>query len=186
VQLIGSVENVVAFSSTPQTTRTIGNGPRDGEKIPVDTPTTIHALLKFSSGAIISYGTSWDVKGNEHNNMELYGPKGTLYVPDPNFFAGELRLQNGDDMEMLEFADHPFAEPNDEDQANYRGAGLADMAASIRDGREHRCNDALALHVVEVMDAILKSGETGAPVAITTTCDRPAAVSADDAKSLIA
>jgi predicted dehydrogenase len=42
VQLIGPVASVSAMNSTPQTARTIGNGPRESEQVPVDTPTTIH------------------------------------------------------------------------------------------------------------------------------------------------
>ena len=45
--------------------------------------------------------------------------------------------------------------------ANYRTAGLADMALAIAEGRPHRCSMELALHAVDVMTGILKSGETG-------------------------
>ncbi len=185
VQLIGPVKRVMAMTSIPKTERTIACGPRNGEKIPVTTPTTIHALLEFESGAVISYGTSWDVKSHEHNNMELYGETGTLYVPDPNFFGGQLRLVKSADDEALISTGHPFATPNDGDNANYRGAGLADMAAAIREGRPHRCNNALAGHVVEVMGAILKSGEIGGAVNMETTCERPAPFGADDAYAIM-
>ncbi len=46
--------------------------------------------------------------------------------------------------------------------ANYRGAGLADMAQAILKKRDARCSLERMLHVVEVMTAILKSGETAA------------------------
>ena len=92
VQLIGPVRRVAALSSTPSKTRTITSKPRFGQKLKVTTPTTIQALLEFESGANISLGASWDVWSHEHNNMELYGENGTLYVPDPNFFGGSLRM----------------------------------------------------------------------------------------------
>ena len=185
VQLFGPVANVIAMSSTPRSHRTIACGPRHGEQISVKTPTTVHSILKFETGMIISYGTSWDVKSHEHNNMELYGLDGTLYVPDPNFFGGQLRLVRGDEDEALISTGHPFSKPNDGENANYRGAGLADMAAAIRDDRQHRCNNELALHVVEVMGAILQSGDSGTPIAIKSTCERPAPFSADDAFTLM-
>jgi hypothetical protein len=59
------------------------------------------------------------------------------------------------------------------------------MAAAIRDGRVHRCNDEIALHAVDVMGAILASAETGSSVAITTGCDRPAPLDAKAASALI-
>ena len=48
IQLIGPVKRVAALASIPQKERTIANGPRNGEKIPVSTPTTIHALMEFA------------------------------------------------------------------------------------------------------------------------------------------
>ena len=55
---------------------------------------------------------------------------------------------------------HPFGVPNQKHSqgmmANYRTAGLADMALAIEAGRPHRCSMELALHAVDVMTAILK------------------------------
>ncbi len=45
--------------------------------------------------------------------------------------------------------------------ANYRTAGLADMALAILEGRPHRCSLEVALHAVDVMTSILKAGESG-------------------------
>ena len=59
--------------------------------------------------------------------------------------------------------------------ANYRTVGLADMAVAIQEGRPHRCSMEMALHAVDVMTSILKSGETGKFVEMQTTCERPAA-----------
>lgn len=185
VQLIGPVKSVMALSSAPQKRRKILNGPRLGEEVPVDTPTTIHALLEFESGAIINMISSWDVWSHSHSNMELYGEKGTLYMPDPNFFGGELRLTDeGNDVELPSW-EHPFSVINDEGQANYRAAGLSDMAIAIQEGRPHRCSAEFALHVVDVMTSILASGEAKQRIEIGTTCDRPAALDAAAANELI-
>jgi hypothetical protein len=43
-----------------------------------------------------------------------------------------------------------------------------------------------ALHAVEVMTGILKSGETGKFVPMRTTCQRPAALDIKAAKGLLA
>ena len=53
---------------------------------------------------------------------------------------------------------------------------LADMAQAIGEGRAHRCSMDLALHAVDVMTGILRSGETGGFVEMTTTCARPEAL----------
>ena len=69
--------------------------------------------------------------------------------------------------------------------ANYRTAGLADMALAILEGRDARCSLERALHGVDVMISILKSGETGQFVELTTTCTQPAALGIEEAKALL-
>ncbi len=190
VQLLGPIKAVAAMTGKGRATRTISNGPRDGEEIPVDTPTNVHALLEFANGAIVTLGASWDVKAHRHANMELYGLDGSVYVPDPNFFGGEVSFATPDGVDVVEERGHPFSVNNIEDgrgtpRANYRCAGLADMAAAIDAGRPHRCSQELATHVVEVMTAILKAGEDRAWVTMTTTCERPEALSPADAQALL-
>ena len=191
VQLIGPVKRVVALTSSAQAVRTITSELRNGETIRVETPTNVHALLEFVNGATITLSVSWDVKKHRHANMELYGTKGSLFVPDPNFFGGMIEQADASG-EIAEVAawDHPFGVVNqdldkDTPRANYRTAGLADMAAAISENRPHRCALELAVHVTDVMTSILKSGEMGQFVGMTTTCERPAALGPDEARALL-
>lgn len=191
VQLLGPVARVAALAATPSTTRVIGSAARKGQSIPVETPTTIHALLEFAGGTVISFQSSWDVWQHDLEPMALYGSEGTLHLPDPNFFDGTLRLTRHAEPADLPDWDHPLGPANrvtndGRHVADYRVAGLADMAAAITEGRPHRCNDQLALHVVEVMTAILASGEEGRFVTLTTTCDRPEALAPEAASALLA
>ena len=145
INLIGPVRRVAALANTATPTRTVtAEGPRKGETIPVKTPTTIHALLEFASGAAVTLGASWDVWGHGHRPMELYGTDGAIVVPDPNWFGGKVELVGSDGKaHEVPMWDHPFAKPNDvrptASFANYRTAGLADMAQAIIEGREARC-----------------------------------------------
>jgi len=191
IQLVGPVKQVAALATIPFKERTISSKPRFGQKVPVNTPTTIHALLEFANGAAVSLNASWDVWQHGHAPMELFGDEGTIYVPDPNFFGGNVRYtQKSDPVKKLPKWDHPFAVPNQQHSqgmmANYRAAGLADMAIAIGEGRPHRCSMELALHAVDVMTGILKSGETGKFVAMKTTCERPAALGVREARALLA
>jgi hypothetical protein len=112
-------------------------------------------------------------------------------VPDPNHFGGALEQADAEGtITTVPAWDHPFGRMNwdlnkDTPCANYRTAGLADMAAGIVDNRPHRCNLELAVHVTDVMTSILKSGEMGQYVDMTTTCDRPAALGPDAARDLL-
>ncbi|ASW06795.1 Gfo/Idh/MocA family protein [Rhizobium sp. 11515TR] len=190
INLIGPVKRVGAMTSMASPTRTITSQPRNGEIIPVKTPTTIQALLEFVSGARITLTASWDVWSHRHANMELYGTEGSLYVPDPNFFGGTVEASGRDkDIKPLENWAHPFGIANQESpsgaRANYRTAGLADMAASLIDGRDARCSLDRTLHGVDVMTSILKSGEEGRFVDLSTTCTQPAALGIEEAQALL-
>jgi len=189
IQLIGPVKRVVSLTATPQKYRTITNGPRHGERVPVGTPTTIHAVLEFDNAAVVTLAASWDVWSHGHAPIELYGEAGTLFLPDPNFFGGDVRFTQGaKPVNKAVKWKHPFAVPNQERPngmvANYRTAGLADMALAILSGRPHRCSLDMALHAIDVLTGILRSGETGRFVAMQTSCERPAALGPAAAKSL--
>lgn len=191
VQLIGPVASVAALATTAFATRTIANGPRRGEAIPVGTPTNIHALLEFAGGATVTLGISWDIWRHRHAEMELYGTEGSLYVPDPNFFGGEAVATARDSAPApVDQQGHPFGIANDDDngtvRANYRGAGLADMVTAIDAGRAHRCTLDIAVHTVDVMTAILRAGAEKRFVKIASTCERPAALTPDEARALLA
>ncbi|CAN7303088.1 Gfo/Idh/MocA family oxidoreductase [Rhizobium rhizogenes] len=190
INLIGPVKRVGAMTSMASETRTITSQPRNGETIPVKTPTTIQALLEFVSGATVTVTASWDVWSHRHANMELYGTEGSLYVPDPNFFGGVVEA-SGRDKDIKPLADwaHPFGIANQESpsgtRANYRTAGLADMAASLIDGRDARCSLDRTLHGVDVMTSILKSGAENRFIDLATTCTQPAALGIEEAQALL-
>jgi predicted dehydrogenase len=190
INLIGPVKRVGALTSMANETRTITSEPRNGEVIPVKTPTNIHALLEFVNGATVTLSASWDVWCNRHSNMELYGTEGSLFVPDPNFFGGLVEATGRNkEIAPLEAWDHPFGIDNQESvqgpRANYRTAGLADMAAAILEGRDARCSLDRVLHGVDVMTAILKSGETGEFITLSTACTQPAALGIEEARALL-
>lgn len=191
VQLLGPVKRVGALTSMGFETRTIGSGDRKGETVPVSTPTNIHALLEFANGATVTLSASWDVWKHSHPNTELYGKEGSMFLPDPNFFSGDLKLVKADgEVADAPGWDHPFGVPNQERTegavANYRTAGLAEMAQAIVEDRPHRCSLDLALHVVDVMTAAITSGETGTFIELTTTCTRPDPLGPDEARALMA
>ncbi len=191
INLIGPVKRVAAVTNSATPTRLVSaDGPLKGQEIPVRTPTTVQAILDFASGAAVSLGASWDVWAHRHRPMELYGTEGALFVPDPNWFGGVVEIAGRDGrIEEAAAWDHPFSKPNDVRPtgsfANYRTAGLADMALSILEGREARCGMDRALHGIDVMASILKSGETGSFVELRTTCTRPEPLGPDAARALL-
>ncbi|HHY49937.1 MAG TPA: Gfo/Idh/MocA family oxidoreductase [Alphaproteobacteria bacterium] len=191
IQLLGPVKRVTAFSGMARSERLVtAEGPYKGTVIKVGTPTTIHGVMEFHNGAIVTIGASWDVYSHGHHNIELYGTEGTIYVPDPNFFGGDITItdQNGN-KEPVQPWDHPFGVinnlPGQQGRANYRAAGLADMVQAIEQKRAARCGLDVALHAVDVMTSLLKAGESGQVVTLSTTCERPAALGPDEARALL-
>ncbi|MDO1584903.1 Gfo/Idh/MocA family protein [Rhizobium oryzicola] len=171
VNLLGPVSKVAGFAIAPRKERLITSQPRNGEIIPVHVSTHVAGVMAFESGAIVQIGMSFDVAGHKHVPLEVYGTEGTLIVPDPNHFGGQIEyLKKGGSFEPQETT-RPYAD------GNYRSIGVADMAHAIRSGRPHRANGDLALHVLEVMEAFHTAAERGSTIEITTKTERPAPLS---------
>jgi predicted dehydrogenase len=167
VNLLGPVAKVSGTGSMLRQTRTITAKERAGEVIPVHVPTHVSGTMIFASGAVVQITMSFDVAGHKHVPLEIYGTEGSLVVPDPNFFGGQIEmLQKGGEWQSVA-TDMPYAD------GNYRSIGLADMAHAIRTDRPHRASGDLALHVLEVMEAFETSSQSGRLVDITTPVDRP-------------
>ncbi len=169
VTLLGGVSSVIGASSRTRTSRVIGSGPREGEVIPVSTDSHVTGILTHASGALSTLVMSFDAVGTKAANLEVHGETGSLVVPDPNRFAGDVQLRPLGSLEWEVLAV----------SAGYtdagRGFGVADLALTA-DGEAPRASGVLAFHVLEVMESLLRSAELGQSVSITSTVDRPPAV----------
>jgi predicted dehydrogenase len=192
VSLLGPVKWVVAMAMKGVDQRIVTSEPLRGSRIKVTTPTTIDAVLEFHSGAQVTLAASWDVWAHGRANpIELYGTKGTMFVPDPNFFGGVISCS--DDKGQFTDTDtgnEAFAAANWPAEslrhANYRMLGVADLIDAVRHDREPRCSGRLAAHVVEVMESILTSAAKREFVKIRSMVERPAPLKASEAKRLMA
>ena len=192
VNLLGPVVRVMAMATKGQEERLItADGPFKNTRFKVGTPTNILSLLEFQSGATVNFGASWDVFRHSNHPIELHGTEGSLRLPDPDTFGGTVSLSErgadwrdfGSDDELYGARNWPYAAP---DRANYRMLGVADLARSLKEGRPPRASGDLALHVLEIMEAILQSGESGQPVSIGAELIPPPRLDEDEARSLLA
>ena len=166
--LLGGIKSVFGYGRKSYPTRLITAEPHVGEIIEVNTPTHIESFLSFDSGVTVSLLTSFDIYSTKQTNIEIYGTKGTLYVPDPNWFGGKIEFFNGETGKMEEYPlEFDYSE-------NSRCLGLADMAKAIENGRASRTTHKQTFHVLEAMTGIMKSAETGMPVVLTSHFDREA------------
>lgn len=167
VTLLGPVASISGFTSRSTRTRLVETGPHAGTAIPVNVDTHYSALLTHRSGVVSTVTMSFEILATRSPLFEIYGTEGTIAVPDPNRFS--------DDVELFTSADpHWRVAPVSAGYADAgRGYGLADMARAIETDRPHRASGELALHVLEIMDAIANSGAHNRFIQIDSTVSRP-------------
>lgn len=168
VTLLGPVASVVGAASRSRDSRTINQGPRAGETIPVTIDTHVTGVLVHESGALSTLVMSFDAVATTAANIEVHGEQGSLVVPDPNRFDGDVRLRA---LGSTEWETLPSS-------AGYpdggRGIGLSDLASNP--GAEPRAGGALGFHVLDVMESLLTAAHEGRSVTVESTCPRPPAV----------
>ena len=173
VNLLGPVARVAAITGRARPTRTITSQPLAGTTVPVEVATHAAATLEFVAGAIVTMVMSFDVPRHRHRPIEIYGSEGSLAVPDPNWFGGQIEIGTAAGDWRPAITEHAYA------NGNFRVIGVADMAHAIRGNRPHRASGELALHVLEVMEAVQRSSDEGRHIAIESRPERPAMLPAD-------
>jgi predicted dehydrogenase len=152
--LFGPTTRVAAISRRARDTRVIGSGPRQGTEFNVEVPTFISAVAEYAGGQAASLLFSWDSPLHRMGFLEITGTDATLALPDPNQFDGDLKVRRADEREWTVIGSTGAAAG--------RGSGVVDMVRAIRRGEPHRASGEMALHVLEMMTAIDRSGETAA------------------------
>lgn len=160
VHLLGPVTHVQGAAGRARDERVIGSGPRAGERIPVEVATHVTGLLQHAGGAISTVTVSFDGGRSRARPIEVHGEHGSVSVPDPNAFDGEVEVWTPD-------AGWHAVPPGAGYAGSARGIGLLDMVDAVGlGGGAHRASGALAEHVLEVMTSLLTSADAGGRVAI--------------------
>jgi predicted dehydrogenase len=172
VNLLGPVARVYSVSRIGAAERTVSAPARLVDTIAVEIPTHCAATLTFRSGVLATVMMSFDVWHRELPYLEIYGSHGTLSLPDPNRYDGDVRvrLHADTDWRVLDPLITPLTAGVPDDQLPLRGPGVADLVAHLA-GAPHRTGVELAVHVLEVLSAIAEGD--GRPRDMTTTCARP-------------
>nr|MDT0656973.1 Gfo/Idh/MocA family oxidoreductase [Micromonospora sp. DSM 115978] len=169
IHLLGPVRAVTGVASRLRAERVIGSGPRLGERIPVEVATHVSGVLEHPGGVLATLTTSFDGVATTAAPIEVHGENGTLAVPDPNVFDGEVRLLTlgGPGWRSLD--------PCAGYVAASRGVGLIDLVRAD-EGLAPRASGEVALHVLDIMTTLLRSAAEGRRIELTTTVERPAPV----------
>jgi predicted dehydrogenase len=164
--LLGPIARVAGFASTRPHERTIKIGPRTGEHFVASTPTHTTTSMELESGVLVNLVASFEAAGMYICDLTIHGTEGVLVLPDPNAFAGPVRLKHG--RGGWEELTYPSRGARD-----VRGIGLHDMVESIEAGTPHRATGLLGAHVVEVVRGILRAADEGRVVEIESRVSLP-------------
>ena len=110
--------------------------------------------------------------------VEITGTEGTLVVPDPNMFTGEVKITRAPIFSAMGQDPEWEIVPVTGALAG-RGTGVLDMARSIRTGSRPLASGAIGYHVLDTMMAIDEAVATGNTVHITSTVDAVPLVAED-------
>ena len=165
--MMGPANRVTGSTKITFPERLITSAPKNGTKIIVDVPTHVAGIVDFSNGAVATIITSFDIWAANLPFIEIHGTKGSLSVPDPNGFGGEIKMRKAEDSRWVDVAlTHGYSD-------NSRGIGVADMAYALRTGRDHRASGKMAYHVLDIMHAFHDSSDAGRHIELESTCARP-------------
>jgi predicted dehydrogenase len=170
VHILGSVSSVSASARMSFKERTISSQPKAGQTFSVTTATHIAGTLEFTSGAIATVITSFDVWHTHVPRFELYGSEGTLALEAPNMFGVKVEVRKAKDETWQTL---PLVSKYQDFEGSW-GLALADLAWAIEEGRSHQASAEQALHVLELMHAFLQSAESGRKIGINSSLNHHA------------
>lgn len=171
VNLLGPVESVAGSARITFPTRTITSEKKFGQTIEVEVPTHVTGLIHFTSGAVGTLITSFDIWAAHLPRIEIYGSQGSLSVPDPNAFGGPILFRGSRKDQDWEELPLLFGY-----NQNSRGLGVADMARALREGRRPRAAAELAYHVLDIMHGFHDASREGIFYRLESRCEKPAAM----------
>tara|TARA_B100001029_G_scaffold178264_1_gene184627 strand:- start:345 stop:1502 length:1158 start_codon:yes stop_codon:yes gene_type:complete len=197
VNLLGPAKQVWGSQMWNKKKRMIGIGPRKGRLIKVLCPTTYLGTIFFKNKTIIRFTLSFDVIAHHRNHIELYGDKGSILVPDPNMFGGSVftckklggvwREHKTNKMHLgkINIREKSLRANEAPINANYRGAGLAEMVYCIKNKKKHRCNGELSFHVLDIIKSIMEAARKRKRIIIKSTCKIPKRFKENEIKKIL-
>ncbi|GHV00307.1 oxidoreductase [Spirochaetia bacterium] len=176
--ILGQADEVCGFMQTNRPLREYKNPmmPHYGKQYKIENENIMAAAIKMKNGVLGTVMFNGDAIFPEKPYICLQGTEGMLYLPDPNEFGGDViytpamhdprQIRGGGEPERILPVHHRYSKDS-------RGIGVADMALALHEGRPHRTNAAMACHLLEFLDGIVKSCETKRYVKITSDFIKP-------------
>jgi predicted dehydrogenase len=168
VHVFGPFATVAGVGTRGRATRSIQVGERAGVEFPVVSPSHVSVIAGFAGGGVSQSLLSFDSPLARMGIVEITGTEGTLLIPDPNYFGGEVRLTRP--VTMANLQDEPEWVSLPVPEATFgRGAGALDLARCIRNGGSPIASGALGYHLLDAMVAMEESIASGQMIAVSSS-----------------
>jgi len=160
----GPMRKVTAFGKTLLRDRVT----KEGRAFAIDTADFYTALVEFENGALGRLTVNFYVGPSRQGEaMEFHGDAGSLLLGNSFLFDTAVEFAPfGGKFEPVALARPGFAGVE-------FARGVEDLADAILNNRPHRCDGRMAQHIVEVIEAIHTSAETGRAVSVTSSFTAP-------------
>lgn len=176
LNLLGPVKRVAGMTNIAIPDRTITSDAKRGKKISVQTPDHVVGMMEFANGAsgtlITSFATHHFGAHDGKQPIVIFGTAGTMKVPDPNKFDGQVSLHRIGEKDWTEI-------PTAFVSGYGRGVGLADMAQAIRSRRPLRASGQQGMAVLDLMQGFFDSSAAGKFYSPVISYQRPAPMRAN-------
>ena len=170
VHIFGPFAMVAAVGSKGRATRTVQVGDRKGTAFPVEVPTHVSVIAQFAGGGVSQSVFSFESPLARVGVVEVTGTDGTLLVPDPNHFTGDVKITRAPTYAAIAEPPEWEAVPLTGVLAG-RGTGVVDMARCIRSGTAPLASGALGFHILDTLMSIEEALATGHSVDVGSTVD---------------
>ena len=156
LSILGPVKEVSGIVRTRNPERPDYTLEHFGESYLIECENLMAGTLQFECGTVgtMLFDSNSVFILPEKPHVVLCGTLGIMTMADPNRFGGDVKV-------FLKGNSEPFTLPSSfafSDEC--RGLGVAEMAWSMRMGRNNRANKEMAYHALEVLHGIVKSSVT--------------------------
>ena len=164
ISLFGPIHSVTGVGRITWENRVYPVGEFKGEKIPVEVPTHTIGVFELKNGVLCNFTNSFDMYKTAAPYFEVYGEKGTMVLPFPNFYEGDVlvAIGKGEFEKVDQFSGYV-------DGFN-RCAAIADIDNCLQNGSSPIIGTDMMYHVVDAMCAWEESIEQGKKILLSSSC----------------
>ncbi len=177
VSLLGPVKRVAASvkNGRPIRINAAPQSPEYGKAFDYPNESQVCAVVELENGIMGNFALNGDSVLADQAVFLLYGTKGILKLTDPNQFGGKNAFMAN----FCDFSQVPVWEEIENEfpyEDNSRGIGPSEMADAILSGRKNRTSKEMAYHVLDVVDTMMRSSQSGRFEEVLSVCERPEAM----------